>query len=139
MPASQPLLGFHFQVDLGNGVVAGFQSVGPLSAETAIAEYREGSDKTAAPRKYPGLTNYPNVRFTRGLSQNLDLWQWFLSKERRFVVVTLLDEQMQPALRFKLHNAWPCKWELSEFDASKNEVAIETLDIAHEGLTVESF
>jgi phage tail-like protein len=139
MPSSQPLQGFHFQVDLGNGAIAGFQSVGPLTAETAIVGYREGSDKVATLRKYPGLTTYPNVRLSRGLGQNLELWQWFLSKERRLIVITLLDDQMQPAVRFKLLNAWPCKWELSEFDASRNEVAIETLDITHEGLTIESF
>lgn len=138
MPANQQIPAFQFQVDFGAGAVGGFRSVSGLGAETAVIEYREGSDKLPAVRKFPALNSYGNLTLRRGLTQNLDLWQWFQSKERRNVTILLLDEQFQPQMRILCRNAWPCKWELSELDASRSEVAAETIEIVHEGLSIES-
>lgn len=138
MPGHPQISAFQFQVDFGGGSVAGFRSISGIGAETAVIEYREGSDKVPSVRKLSGLTRYSNVTLKRGLTQSLDLWQWFLNKDRRNVTILLLDEQFQPQLRVLCRNAWPTRWELSELDASKSELSIETLEIAHEGLSIES-
>ncbi len=116
----------------------GFASVSGLSADIAVLEYREGADKLPSVRPYPGMFRYSQITLTRALTKNLDLWQWFQSKERRDVVLTLTDEQLQPGLRFLLRRAWPCHWDVSGLDSTSSSLAIESLELVHEGFSVES-
>jgi phage tail-like protein len=138
MPAPQPFLQCHFQVDLGGGSLTGFASVSGLSAHLNVLEYREGADKFPSHRSYPGLAGYSQVTLTRALTKDLALWQWFQGKEPRDVVITLLDDAMQPGLRFLLRRAWPCRWEVPGLDAESSSPATESLELVHEGFTVES-
>ena len=108
-----------------------------------MIEYREGADKVTSSRKLPGRVEYPNVTLTRGLTTSRDLWDWWLTVrdgtlQRRTVVIILLDDSGQPVLRWRLRDAWIAKIEASELDASKNEVAIETIELAHEGLDLDT-
>ena len=137
MPRRDPFKNFSFLVEIDGIASAGFKSVSGLAAEVEVAEYREGADHSI--RKLPARVRYPNVTLRRGLTTSSDLWNWWKTVrdgalQRRTVVITLLDDSRQPVLRWTLLEAWPVKWELSELDASKNEVAIETLELAHEGL-----
>jgi phage tail-like protein len=86
---------------------------------------------------------YPNVRLSRGLTTSRDLWDWWQTVvtgtvERRNVAITLLDDSRTPVLRWLLREAWVAKFEAPEFDASKNEVAIETIELAHERLELDT-
>ena len=137
MPRRDPFKNFSFLVEIDGVAAAAFTSVSGLAAEVEVIEYRE----LGGPRsiKLPGRFRYPNVTLRRGLTTSRDLWNWWQTVrdgtiQRRTVLIVLLDDSGQPVLRWSLREAWPVKWELSELDASKNEVAIETLELAHEGL-----
>jgi phage tail-like protein len=142
MPRRDPYKNFSFLVEIDGVASAGFASVTGLAAEVEVAEYREGADPLTSTRKLPARVRYPNVTLRRGLTASRDLWDWWTTArdgnlQRRDVRITLLDDARQPVLRWRLREAWLVKWELSELDASKNEVAIETLELAHEGLELE--
>jgi phage tail-like protein len=137
-----PYLNFNFLVDLGLGDELGFSEVEVPSGEIEVIEYREGSDRVNSARKLPGLTKYPNVTLKRGITGRTDLFEWWKSVrdgqvQRRNVTITLLDEQRQAVLRWHLRDAFPVKIEGPSLNASGNEVAIETLELAHEGLEIE--
>jgi phage tail-like protein len=137
-----PYPNFNFLVDIGVGDELGFTEVEALAGEIEVIEYREGADRVNTSRKLPGLTKYPNITLKRGITGRTDLFEWWKSVrdgqiQRRNVTITLLDEQRQPVLRWLLRNAWPVKIEGPSLHASANEVAIETLELAHEGLELE--
>jgi phage tail-like protein len=143
-PARQdPYLVFNFRVEL-DGIVAGsFAEVSGLDSTTEVVEYRTGDMKTSSAVKLPGLTKYPNIVLKRGITRDLSLWQWRKTvvdghTERRNGVIILLDESRAEVLRWMFRNGWPAKWEGPDLDADSSEVAIETLEIAHEGLELES-
>jgi phage tail-like protein len=137
-----PYLNFNFVVDLGAGDELGFSEVEAPTGEIEVIEYREGADRVNTARKLPGLAKYPNVTLKRGITGRTDLFEWWKSVRdgqvmRRNVTITLLDEQRQPVFRWLLRNAWPVKLEGPALKATGNEVAIETLELAHEGLEIE--
>jgi phage tail-like protein len=137
-----PYLNFNFLVDLGLGDEMGFSEVEVPSGEIEVIEYREGGDRVNSARKLPGLTKYPNVTLKRGITGRTDLFEWWKSvrdgqAQRRNVTITLLDEQRQAVLRWHLRDAFPVKLEGPTLNATGNEVAIETLELAHEGLELE--
>ena len=137
-----PYLNFNFLVDIGVGDELGFSEVEGLSGEIEVIEYREGADRVNTARKLPGLTKYPNVTLKRGITGRTDLFEWWKAVrdgqvQRRNVTITLLDEQRQAVLRWHLRDAFPVKIEGPSLNASGNEVAIETLELAHEGLEIE--
>ena len=137
-----PYANFNFVVELGGEEAGGFSEVDLPSGEIEVIEYREGADKVSAARKLPGRVKYPNVVLERGLAGRLELFDWWKavrdgSLDRRNVTITLLDEARSPVQRWMLRNAWPTKLAYSRLDARANEVAIETLELAHEGFETE--
>ena len=136
-----PYPNHNFAVDLGTGDTLGFSEVELPSGEIEVIEYREGNEIGRA-RKLPGLVKYPNVTLKRGITGNLDLFDWWKAVRdgqllRRNVTITLLDEQRQAVQRWLLRDAWPVKIEAGPLNARGNEVAIETLELAHEGFERE--
>ncbi|MBI3717295.1 MAG: phage tail protein [Sphingobacteriales bacterium] len=139
--ATYPMPAYHFSVEWG-GTRIGFTEVTGLSMETEVIEYREGSSPDFHKTKMPGLQKFSNVTLKRGLvAGDTDFYKWMLTTqmnkvERRDVVIHLLDEKHQPVMTWKLHNAWPVKLEGPALKAGSNEVAIETLELTHEGLSI---
>ena len=136
-----PYPNHNFAVDIGTGDTIGFSEVELPSGEIEVIQYREGTDITSV-RKLPGLVKYPNVTLKRGIAGNLDLYNWWNSTRngevlRRYVNIVLRDEQGQEVERWVLRNAWPVKFEAGPLNAQGNEVAIETLELAHEGFELE--
>jgi phage tail-like protein len=144
MPAParrDPYKNFRFVVDI-DGNRAGFTSVSGLAAEAQVIEYREGADGLTSTRKLPGRVEYPNVTLRRGLTTDRFLWDWWKtilagSVQRRSVLIILLDDDRNEVLRWSLNEAWIAKIEVSDLDAEGNEVAIESIELAHEGLELE--
>ncbi len=133
-----PYANFNFLVEIDGVTAAGFQEVSGLEAEVEVIEYREGSDKGPV-RKLPGAYKVSDVTLKRGVIQDASLWNWFKQVRsgtsfRSSVVITLLDNERQPVLSWQLTNAWPTKWAGPALNAKGNNVAIETLQLAHEGL-----
>ncbi len=130
---------FNFLVEIDGIVVAGFSEVSGLTTDTNIIEYREGSEKVGTVRKLPGLMKYNNIVLKRGWTADAKLWGWrkkvIDGKTQRLTgTITLLDEARHPALRWNFTAGWPSKWEGPALNAKTSEVAIEMLEIAHEGL-----
>lgn len=140
MTRSDPYGAFNFLVEIDGVAVAGFTECTGLSSEVAVIEYREGGD--LASRKLPGLRKFTNITLKRGLTANADLWQWHKAvangtPSRRNGRIVLLDGERQPVAAFQFVNGWVTKWTGPSLNASGSEVAIESIEIAHEGLDLE--
>jgi len=137
---TDPYAAFNFLVEIDGITVAGFSECSGLTTETDHIEYRTG-DKDITVSKLPGLRKFPNIVCKRGLTATTELWQWRLTvingqTDRRSGSITLLDEGRKRALEWKFTAGWCCKWEGPTLNAKNNEVAIETLEICHEGLVL---
>ena len=136
-----PLPAFVFKVTIGGTASAFFKSAGGLSFEVEATPIKEGgvNDTTW---QVPGSVKWKNITLKRGFSADSDIldWrnQWMAGKmTRKDVVITQLNSALKEVAKWTAKDGFPMKWELSEYDASKNEVAIETLEIAHHGLKFE--
>ncbi len=129
---------FNFMVDI-EGMVAGFAEVSGVTTDTDVIEYRDGSDVAMTVRKQPGLRKYVNIVLKRGFTQDKRLWDWRKQVINGLVTrksgsIVLRDEAQQEVLRWNFRDAWPVKWEGPSFNAKTSEAAIESLELAHEGV-----
>ncbi|MNJ84276.1 T4-like virus tail tube protein gp19 [compost metagenome] len=136
-----PLPKFYFQVKLGDKEVP-FQEVSGLDIEAQIVEYRHGNSKEFSTIKMPGIKKTGNVTLKKGVFvKDNGFWDWFNkikmnTIERQTVVISLLDEGGKPTMVWTLNNAWPTKITGTDMKSDGNEVAVETIEIAHEGLVI---
>lgn len=136
-----PLPKFYFSVQLGDDKMS-FQEVSGLESETKIIEYRHGDNKSFYPIKMPGLGRVGNVTMKKGIFVNdSKFWDWYNEIKmniikRRTVVINLLDETGAPKMTWTLNNAWPTKITGTDLKSEGNEVAVESVEIAYETLTV---
>jgi phage tail-like protein len=135
---NDPYAQFNFLVELDDLTVAGFTEVSGLTAESDIIEYREGSDP-ARMRKLPALFKFGAITLKRGYTNNRELWEWRKTTldgrtVRRNGAVILLDEAREPRLRWEFFEAWISKYEGPALNATANEAAIESVEIAAEDL-----
>lgn len=143
MPQQYPLPVFHFTVQWGGNRI-GFSEVSGLTQENQAIEYRDGSFPEYSSIKMPGLRKFSNVTLKRGIVKaDNDFFRWLSTiklnqVERRDVVISLLNEEHTPVMTWKIHNAFPVKVEGPGLKASGNEVAIESIEIAHEGLELQN-
>jgi len=139
---SNPYSNFNFVVDLGDGQELGLESVDLPVGAVQVVEYRDGTDKESHARKLPGRVDYNNVVLRRGVSGNVAFYDWWNATRNganlpRNVIITLLDEQRNPVLVWKLRNAWPVELGYSTLDALGNESVIEELELTYERFDVE--
>ena len=138
-----PLPKFYFQVKWDSEEVA-FQEVSGLDTEAQIIEYRHGNSKEFSTIKMPGLKKFGNVTMKKGVFvKDNKFWDWYNEIQmniikRKPVTISLLDEQGNPTMVWTLTNAWPTKITATDLKSDSNETAIETLEIAHEGLKIEN-
>jgi len=139
--ATYPLPKFHFQVQWG-GVRIGFTEVTGLDVQVEAIEYREGSSPEYSKLKMPGMHKFSNITLKRGtITGDSDFYKWVNTinltvVERRDIVISLLDESHAPVMTWRAKNAFPVKVQASDLKSDGNEVAIETLELAHEGLNI---
>ena len=138
-----PLPVFHFQVTWG-GNNLGFSEVSGLNIETQVIEYREGTYPEYSAVKMPGIPKYGNITLKRGIvPADNEFHDWLnttaLNKvERRDLVISLLNENHEPVMTWKATAAFPVKIEGAGLKSTGNEVAIESIEVAHEGLRIEN-
>ncbi|MCI0487992.1 MAG: phage tail protein [Blastocatellia bacterium] len=136
---NDPFASFNFLLEIDGIVKAGFSECSVSSSESNVIEYREGNEAITA-RKLPGLNKFGNVTLKRGISQDMDVFNWWKAVRDGDIVrdesmsVVLLNEKREEVVRWNLINAWPCKWMGPDLKANANEIAIESLEICHEGL-----
>lgn len=139
-----PLPKFYFEVAISDVGKIPFQEVSGLDTEAQVVEYRAGNSKVFSPVKMPGMIKSSNVTCRKGIVNNdKTFWDWYSmikmnTIKRRSVTISLLDQEGKPTMVWKLANAFPTKVTGTDLKAEGNEVAIEALEIAHEGLTIEN-
>jgi phage tail-like protein len=134
-----PRPAYHFVVQWG-GSNMGFSEVSGLAIHIEPIEYREGSSPDNNSIKIPGQAKFPNIVLKRGITKgDTEFYQWIntirmVTVERRDILISLIDESHTPVMTWKVHNAWPVKIESGPLNAKGNEVAMETIELVHEGL-----
>lgn len=143
MPRIDPLRNFRYRLEIDSITRAGFSEV--MIAETTIdvVDYREGNHPTHV-QKLSGLTKFGNITLKWGLTTGgdaLDLFRWHadvsagqIRDKRKKVVVVVQDEAGVDSARFVITDAWPVKYDPSDLNAKGNEVLIELLELANEGI-----
>jgi phage tail-like protein len=127
-----------FYVEIEGHPQAVFTEVGGLQVEMQVMEYQEGGNNGFIHR-LPGPTKIGNLVLKRGLTTSNDFFKWCMevitrNVSRRHVSVLLYDTQGQEVVRWNFHNAYPVKWVGPQFTATSQATAIETLELAHDGL-----
>ena len=134
---------YHFQVQWGGSRIA-FTEVSGLNIEIETVSFRDGSSPEDSERKIPGLRKFSNITLKRGMVKgDNEFFNWINSRqmssiEKRDLSISLLDEQHQPAITWKVKNAFPVKYTGPVLQAGSNEIAVESLELAHEGMEVEN-
>ena len=141
--ATWPLVKFSFQVKWDDAEFI-FQEVTGLSSETQVIEYRGGSSPVYSTVKMPGIQKFSNVTLKKGMFKgDKNLWDKYnLTKmntyKRATITISLLDESQAVAMSWTLANAFPVKITVTDMKSDGNEVAVESLELAHEGLKIAS-
>ena len=141
--ANYPIPKFHFQVEWG-GVKIGFTEVTGLEVSTEVIEYRDGASPEYHKIKMPGMQKFSNITMKRGTFKgDNDYFKWWNTValntiERRNLIISLLNENHEPVVVWKIKNAWPVKVQSTDLKADGNEVDIESIEIAHEGLVIQN-
>ncbi len=137
--APDPFRGFRFRVQIDGIRKAGFREVSGLDAGTDTVDYREGDGDSIL--KLAGLKKFSNITLKRGITADTDLWSWRMKvmdgkikDARKNGQIILLDDEGNEAAEWTFTNGWPIKWTGPAFNATANEVSIDTIEIAHEGL-----
>jgi phage tail-like protein len=120
-----------------------FKSIKGLTSESEVIDYKEGGHNTGV-RRLPGPAKWPNLVLQQGFTgppwKLLDWRKKWMADNREKLkrldgIIYALGPDMKPIWQCTFTRGWPIKWVGPEFDSAKNELAIETLEIAHEGLT----
>ena len=143
--ANWPTPKFYFAVNFGllPGTV-NFQEISGLDVESQIIEYRSGKTKEFSTIKMPGIQKFGNITLKRGVFVNDNVFfDWYnkikMNKiERTTVVINLLDEASNPVMSWTLQNAWPTKITVTDTKSDQLEAAVESIELAHEGLTISN-
>lgn len=138
-----PMPKFYFQVKWDSQVMS-FQEVSGLDIEAQAIEYRHGDSPEFSTIKMPGIKKFGNVTMKKGVFKSDNkFWDWFKqikmnTIKRVPVTISLLDEAGAPTMVWTLANAWPTKITGTDLKADGNEVAVETIEVVHEGITIDN-
>ena len=136
---TDPLVAFRFKVEIDNLIQAGFAECSGLQVETELQDVREGGEN-AFVYKLPKGSKHVNLTLKRGITDSEVFWNWHKDVvngkvQRKMVYVVLLDNEGQEAWRWSLQDAFPVKWMGPELKADNSTIAIESLELAHHGLS----
>ena len=136
---TDPYRVYKYKVEIDGITRGGFREASGLDSSQDPIEYREGTDELHA-KKLPGLNKSSNITLKWGITDDAQLWEWRKKSidgkvERKNGSIVLYNDAGEEKIRWNFVEAWPTKWTGPSFNATGNEVAIETLEIAHEGLT----
>ncbi len=149
MANNYPPTAFYFKAEFGlDGVQnnnSSFQEVSGLSSESDLVEYREGGENRFV-HKLPRSAKYSNLVLKRGIISDPTIIRWINQIFSDFsepikptdITITLLNEENDPVMRWKLSNAWPVKIEVAELKAQSNEIVIESIELAYRTITREN-
>ena len=127
-----------FHIEIEGIEEAFFKECGGLTAETEILSFEEGGVNDYI-HKLPGRTKYPNVVLKRGITESGWLWDWYQKVasgkvERKNISIVLYNPKGEEVKRWSFERAYPVKWSGSDLKADESAIAVETLEITHEGM-----
>lgn len=133
-----PYRGYNFRIEIDGIDRGGFREASGLDSTQDPVEYREGTEGLTA-RKLPGLNKFSNISLKWGTTEDAELWDWRKKNmdgkiDRKNGSIILMDDTGEEKVRWNFREGWPTKWTGPSFNATSNDVAIETLEIAHEGV-----
>ena len=134
-----PYMSYNFAVEIGGVVVGGFSEVSGLSSEIDLESYEEGGLNSYI-HKFPKHTIYPNLVLSRGLV-NIDLfYTWYDATSQGSIqllngTILLLNNQQIPVMWWAFKKAYPVKWDGPQFNASSDEIAVEKIELVHQGIS----
>ena len=138
--------GYNFEVTVpgvagGKAISGSFSEASGLEVSVDPIEYRNGSEDITV-RKIPGLKKFTNITLKKGISGDIEFWNWINEAMKGQVrrtegSISLLNENKQEVMRWNFKRGWPCKWSGPSLNAKNNEIAMETLEICHEGLSID--
>jgi phage tail-like protein len=136
-----PYTNFNFIVELDGIQRAAFHEASGLDSSIDVIEHREGGRKPGPVLKFPGQVKFSNIALKWGMTDDTALYDWHqqwaegdADAPRKNGSIVLLDRQGAEKARWNFFNAWPCKWTGPSFNAESADIAIEALELAHEGL-----
>jgi len=139
MANTDPFVNFNFWIEVDGIIKAGFHEVSGLDSSIDIIEHREGGNIT--PGKYPGQVKYSNITLKKGVTNGRELYDWHRqwatgdpAAKRTTGSIILRDRQGNEKVRWNFTNAWPAKWTGPTLNAEGNDIAIESMELAHEGV-----
>ena len=139
MVRNTPYRNSRFLLEIDGIVQAGFSEVTIPDISTDPIEYREGNEDTTV-QKIPGLTKYGNLTLKWGITDSMELFEWRKqviqgkTGTKKNIAVILQDEGGNPTSRWEFKEAWPSKYGAPELSAKGNDIAIESIEITHEGM-----
>ena len=142
MPANDPLRNFRYRLEIDGIVQAGFSEVAIGDGSNDPIECREGNETTTV-RQLPGLNKYGNITLKWGVTDSIELANWHrmvvddatpLAAARRTVVIRIQNEAGEDKAAYEVTRAWPTKYNPTDLNGKGNEVAIESLELANEGI-----
>lgn len=134
-----PYMAYNFAVEIGGVVLGGFSEVSGLSSEIDLESYEEGG-LNGYVHKFPKHTTYPNLVLSRGLV-NIDLFRiWYEATNQGLIqqlngTIMLLNNKRIPVMWWTFKNAYPVKWEGPQLNASSDEIAVEKIELVHQGIS----
>jgi len=133
-----PYVALNFLVEIEGLVVGGFSEVAGLESEIEVTEYREGG-LNRFQHTLPGPASYPHLVLTHGLTDIDTLWNWYDAITRGIIrrkngTIMLLDRRRIPVMWWEFRNAYPVKWSGPHLKADSSAVAVEQVELVHEGL-----
>ncbi|WP_456401952.1 phage tail protein [Hydrogenimonas sp.] len=142
---NEPLLNYRYRVEIDGLVVAGFSEVSGLGSEVETEEFKEGG--AGFVRRLPSGFKQSNIVLKKGMGLSTDLIDWYreVVKALRYgkpipktpnLYISLIDSEGEERIRFRITSAYPIKWSGPELKGSGSDVAIETIELVHEGMEV---
>ena len=135
-----PIVGFHFALDIQGAVKGYFTEVSGIGSETEIAEQKLVNEKgVQVVVKIPGRLKWGDITLKRGLTSNLEIWKWRQMVEdgdvkgaRKNGSIIMFDQSLKPVAQWDFKNAWPSKVSGPSPKSDSNELQVEELTIVHE-------
>jgi phage tail-like protein len=133
-----PYVNFNFLVEIDGIARGAFQEASGFDSTIDVIEHREGGQNTTT-YKVPGLTKHSNITLKWGLTDDKSLDDWHQQVVNGDIVrkngsIVVLNRKAEEIARWDFARAWPTKYTLPSFNAEGNDIAIQTLELAHEGL-----
>ena len=138
---TDPVIGFHFQLDVSGVVTGYFTEVGGVGSEHEIVEHKIVKDGIEAVQKIPGRLKWGDITLKRGVTSQMDIWNWRKQVEngdiqgaRKNGSIIMFDQSLNPVARWDFVRGWPSKVSGPQMQSDSHAFGIEEVTIVHEGI-----